>query len=324
MKAVIRTGPGLAGPVQVTAPAAGPGELLLDLVACGLCGTDLAKIFDPDPRLPQPRLGHELVGTVRADGPGVDGFRPGQRLVVAHHVPCGECRACRRGAETMCQQFKATHLDPCGFAEIIRVPALHARHTALPLPPGVTDEVGTFVEPLACALRAVKRSDPLPGDRFAVFGAGAMGILIGQALRDRSVEPIAIDVSPQRVELAKSFGLSAGPAEDLDGAILTAVNAATLQAAIRGVRPGGRINLFAGPAGDRSLPIDLDDLYRRELALSSTYSSTPVELREALALLESGRVGVTRLVTHRLPLDRFAEGVELQRSGRAVKVVFTP
>lgn len=323
MKAVLRIGPGAAEATTVPdPPAPGPGELLLDMVACGLCGTDLAKIFDPR-LLPDVRLGHELVGIVRSTGRGA-GFRPGTRLAVAHHVPCGECRACRRGAESMCPQFKATNLDPCGFAEVIRVSALHVRHASLPLPPDMADEVGVFVEPLACALRAVRRSNVLPGDRVAVFGSGAMGILIGQALRARGAEAVVVEVLPDRVQLARSFGLMPGPAEDVDGAILTAVTADTLKAALGGVRDGGRINVFAGPIGDGTMGIDLDELYHRELAILSSYSSTPGDLREALALLAEGRVRVDGLVTHRLPLDRFLEGVELQRSGRAVKILFTP
>lgn len=323
MKAVVRSGPGTAGAAIVPdPPPPGPGELLLNLVACGLCGTDLAKIFDPRP-LRDVRLGHELVGVVRAAGQDAV-FQPGQRLAVAHHVPCGECRACRRGAESMCPQFKATQLEPCGFAQIVRVSALHARHTALPLPPDLSDEVGVFVEPLACALRAVRRSNVLPGDRVAVFGMGAMGILLGQALRACGAEAVPVEIAPERIRLARSFGLAPGAVENVDSAILTVVTPATIEAAFGGVRDGGRINLFAGPAGDGMIGVDLDGLYRRELSILSSYSAAPADLREALALLAEGRVRIEGLVTHRLPLDRFAEGVELQRSGRAVKVVFTP
>lgn len=308
----------------------------MEMRACGLCGTDLAKIFSPR----EVKLGHELVGVVRALGKGVTRFRMGDRLVVAHHVPCGSCRACLHGSHSMCPQFQATNIDPCGFAELIRIPAPNVEQAVFRLPDEMPDEVGTFVEPLGCAIRAVKRSQILPGDRIAVFGVGSMGLLIAQALELFGAEAYAVDLSEERLRLAEKLGIKAvlnaaeedpvggllelSFGEGIDGAILTAITPLVLDTIFHVIRAGGRINLFADPSGDPRIPIDLGDLFHRELSLFTTYSTTPAECEEAFRLLVEGKIQVPPLITHRLPLDRFEEGVRIQREGKAIKVLFHP
>ncbi|MBI2902636.1 MAG: alcohol dehydrogenase catalytic domain-containing protein [Candidatus Methylomirabilis oxyfera] len=340
MRVVQLRGPGIVELVDVTTPSIGCGELLLEMRACGLCGTDLAKIFGAKrPEGPVP-LGHELVGVVRAVGGGVTRFVEGDRLAVAHHVPCGRCRYCLHGSEPMCPQFKMTNIDPGGFAELVRIPALQVEQAAFPLPAALPDEVGVFMEPLACALRAVKRSDVQAGDRIAVVGAGCMGLLVAQAVALRGARPICLDLREERLELARSLGieytlnvdrsdpisslLELTQGQGIDGAILTVVSGPILEVVLGALRAGGRINLFADPVGPKHLPIDLGAFWRQELSLITTYSTTPAELGEAIGLLASGVVRVLPLVSHRLDLSRFEEGARLQRDGRATKVLFSP
>lgn len=320
-------------------PAIGPGDILLEMKASGLCGTDLAKLSQPHESAGV-RLGHEFAGVVRAVGPEVGRFAPGDRVTTAHHVPCGSCWACRHGSESMCPQFKATNVDPCGFAELIRIPRLHVEHVAFRLPDWMTYEEASFTEPLACALRAVERSQILPGDRIAVVGAGGMGLLIAQALLARRADAIVLDIDEKRLALARELGVQAAvnPATDglrktlidltdsagVDGVVLTVVNARILDEAQRVVRAGGRINVFAGAADGPRLAMDLVDLYHRELTVVSTYSSTPATIADAFALLADRRVRVSPLISHRLPLDAFDEGVRLQREGVATKVIYHP
>jgi L-iditol 2-dehydrogenase len=179
MKAVRLQGLGLVELVELPPLSIGSGELLLEMRACGLCGTDLSKIFSGEESNGPVSLGHELVGIVAAVGEGVRRFVFGDRVVVAHHVLCGRCRHCRHGNEPMCSQFKAINIDPGGFAELVRIPAAQVEQTAFRLLDFFLDEVGVFMEPLGCALRAVKRSDVQAGDRIAVVGAGSMGLLVG-------------------------------------------------------------------------------------------------------------------------------------------------
>lgn len=338
MKAILALPSGGFGMTDAPPPVLGPGDVLLEMQACGLCGTDLAKLSRPQESAGA-RLGHEFAGIVRAVGPEVTRFVPGDRVTAAHHVPCGSCWACRHGSESMCPQFKVTNVDPCGFAELIRIPRLHVEHVAFRLPAAMTCEEASFTEPLACAVRAVERSRVLPGDRVAVVGAGAMGLLIAQVLLARGADAIVMDIAEKRLGLAREVGVRtvANPAagvrktlEDLtdgagvDGVVLTVVNARLLQEAQRAVRAGGRINVFADVAGGSRLALDFSDLYQRELTVVSTYSSTPATLAEAFALLADRRVRVSPLISHRLPLDAFYEGVQLQREGVATKVIYHP
>jgi L-iditol 2-dehydrogenase len=339
MKAILPLPSGGFGVSETPPPVIGPGDVLLEMKACGLCGTDLAKLSQPQESAGV-RLGHEFAGIVRAVGPDVVRFAPGDRVTAAHHVPCGSCWACRHGSESMCPQFKTSNVDPCGFAELIRIPRQHVEQVAFRLSETMTYEEASFTEPLACAVRAVERSRVLPGDRIAVVGAGGMGLLIAQALLARGADAIVLDVAEKRLALARELGVRAAvnPATDgvrktlmdftegagVDGVVLTVVNAGVLEDAQHAVRAGGRINVFAGAADGPRLAMDLVDLYHRELTVASTYSSTPATLAEAFALLADRRVRVSPLISHRLPLDAFGEGVRLQREGVATKVIFHP
>lgn len=339
MKAILARPSGGFGLCEVEPPAIGPGEILVEMRACGLCGTDLAKLAQPE-RPSGAVLGHELAGIVRDVGPAVTRFAPGDRVTAAHHVPCGACWACRHGNESMCPQFKATNIDPCGFAELIRIPRLNVERVTIPVPEEMPFEVASFAEPLACAVRAVERSAVLPGDRMAVVGGGGMGLLIAQTLAAQGAMPVILETSETRLALARTLGVTAtiNPARrdvrrtvaemtggaGLDGAILTVVSQAILAEMQGLLRPGGRINIFAGPTDGPRLAVNIADLFYRELAILSTYSSTPATLTQAFQLLARNRVQVLPLISHRLPLAAFDEGVQLQRSGKATKVIFHP
>ena len=339
MKAILPLPSGGFGLCEAPPPTIGPGEMLIEMRACGLCGTDLSKLAQPWD-VEGVRLGHEFAGVVQAVGRGVTRFVPGDRVTAAHHVPCGSCWACRHGNESMCRQFKATNVDPCGFAELIRIPKPHVEWVTFRLPDDLTYEEASFAEPLACAVRAVERSQVLPGDRIAVVGGGGMGLLIAQVILAQGADAIVLDISEARLALAAHLGVrlavhpgATGVGRTLvdltegvgvDGAVLTVVNGRILEDTQRAVRAGGRINVFAGATDGPRLTLDFVDLYHRELAVFSTYSSTPATLARAVELLASRRVRVAPLISHRLPLEAFDEGVCLQRDGKATKVVYHP
>ncbi len=166
---------------NTTVPSITDHELLVKVDGCGLCGSDIMKIVQH--ASPPVKLGHELTGTIVEKGREVSNFAMGQRVIVAHHVPCGICHYCKHGNYSMCASFKASNIDPCGFAEYIRVPAEHVQHTTLPLPASLSAEEGSFVEPLACCVRAVRRTPLLPGDSVVVMGLGSIGLLMVQAFK---------------------------------------------------------------------------------------------------------------------------------------------
>jgi L-iditol 2-dehydrogenase len=250
------------------------------VLACGLCGSDVEKIG----WAPQGTvLGHEVVAR-RADG---------VRVALLHHLPCGECKRCRAGHESTCDAFSEPTIVPGGFSEEV------SATEGVVLPDEVDDAAGTYVEPLACVLRGVER---VPRGRVLVVGHGFVGRLFSEILSRRGDEVFAIDSNPERTGQAPD-----GP---VDAAVLCAP-AAPLDA----VAPGGTVLVFAG-AGT----VDLDDVYRRELTLTGSRSSTPRHMEEAAALLAD--LDLPHPIV--LPLARFAEGLDLYRSGRALKVVFTP
>jgi L-iditol 2-dehydrogenase len=323
-------------------PTIADTELLVRVHGCGLCGSDILKIVKQ--AAPPVILGHELTGTIVERGKAISSFSAGQRVIVAHHVPCGECHYCRHANYSMCAAFKASNIDPCGFAEYIRVPARHVRYTTLLLPDSLSAEEGSFVEPLACCVRAVRRTPLMKGDSVVVMGLGSVGLLMLQAVKaisavnDQPVRVYGADLLPERLRLARDLGADdvflASPDEQglraaLDGytggrgadaIILTAPGEHPFVQALAAVRRGGTLNIFAAHAG--AVPVDLEHLYLQEVTLTSTYSSSPEELRIALDLLANGKVRVESLISHRLPLEQFSEGVRLMRGREALKVYF--
>jgi L-iditol 2-dehydrogenase len=328
MRAAVHSGPGVIRLETRPRPAAGPGELLLRVRGCGLCGSDLAKLREAPPA--PAVLGHEVVGDVVEAGPSAGDYRPGERVVVAHHVPCFGCHYCRRGSPSMCRAFKASNLDPGGFAEYVRVPRENVRHATFRIPAGIPDAVAAFTEPLACCVRAVRRSGIGPGDTVAVVGVGAMGGLLVQLARRADTQVVGIDPVAERRALAEELGVRAAePARagevlaeltegrGADAAVLTVGTPAVVRQALGWVRDGGAVHLFVGE-GEGSLPVGA--IYRRELALAATYSASPADLAEAFALICAGAIRVDLLASHRLPLERLAEAAQLMERRTALKV----
>jgi len=336
MKAAVYTGREAIELRDWPEPAAGPGEVVLRVRGCGLCGSDIAKFSGGTAHAPAV-FGHEVVGEVVSVGPGVVRFVPGQRVVAAHHVPCFHCHYCWRGSPSMCRAFKQSNLDPGGFAELCRVPAANVEHATFAIPDHVTDEAASFTEPLACCLRAIRRAGLGEGDTALVVGLGSIGCLFLQSLRIRGVRVLGSDLMAERRELSRRLGAEA-PDEQAaldaalrgatdgrgaDAVIITAGGAAMLPWAASRVRDGGALHYFAGGQGD-ALPLALETLYHRELTITATYSSSPADLAEAFALLSSGAVTVAGLISHRLPLGRLADGIALMRRQEAMKVYIEP
>lgn len=329
VKAAVHVGPGQIRLEDRPVPRIGPGELLLRVRGCGLCGSDLAKLRAAD--RPPAVLGHEVVGEIVEVGDGETGFGRGERVVVAHHVPCFTCHYCRRGSVSMCRAFKTSNLDPGGFAEYVRVPRENVRYATFRVPDAVPDLVASFTEPLACCLRAIRRAGTGPGDTVLVVGLGAIGSLLAQLARRTGALVIGTDILAARRELALGLGAVAAvdPAgvagavarvtdgRGADCVVLTVGAPAVIRRALSWVRDGGSVHLFVGE-GEGPLPVG--ELYHRELTLTATYSSSPSDLAEAFSLVVSGAVRVAELCSHRVPLDRLAEAVRLVERREALKV----
>jgi L-iditol 2-dehydrogenase len=322
---------------ETDTPRIGPGEVLVKLNACGICGTDALKIYNTGYSKPQ-KLGHECVGTIVEIGAGTTRFAVGQRIGFAHHVPDYGSHLTRFGSGPMDELFKQTNIDPGGFSEFIRLSALHVQHTAVAVPDSVPDMRAIFMEPLACCLRALDRVPLREGQSALVVGVGAIGMLFVPLLRDRSVTTLVSDLRTERLALAKKWGARDGvlATDDVsavckrhtdnrgvDCVILTALNQATFDAALATVRDGGTIILFGGkPATE--LKFDAWKLFIREINLVTSYSTTPELLPRAMALLSRDGYPLEQLVSHVLHLDEAAVGFELVHKAQASKVAIVP
>lgn len=312
--------------------------MLVRLLACGICGTDLMKVYGSGARTAGDtvQLGHEVVAEVVEVGAGASPFQPGQRVAVAHHAPDYSSHYTRRGSAPMDPHFQATNIDPGGFAELIRIPAELVTQTVLPLPELMPTLRAIFIEPLACCLRALDRAPVLEGDTVLVVGAGAVGLLFAPLLRDRSATTIMTDVRAARLAICTEWGAHlALPAEEADvvaetrirsagrGAdlvILTVSTAQTLRLAMRAVRDGGTILLF-GVKPQSVVQADLWALWRREINLISSYSATPDLLPRALAILQRKEYVLEKSISHTFPLCEAVQAFTMAQSGAAGKVV---
>jgi L-iditol 2-dehydrogenase len=303
----------------------GEGELLVQLSACGICGTDLMKVYDPTVSKPV-QLGHEIAGVIAETR--APKFRVGQRVAVAHHAPDYGSHYTRRGSATQDPVFKASNVSPGGFAEMIRIPAALVPHTVHAIPDGMPDLRAVFMEPLACCLRALERVSVQAGDTVLIVGVGAIGLLFVPLLRDLGASVVVSDVRLERMAMAKSWGAVAGDARaqsegrGADVVILTVVNAATLELALNSVRDGGTIIPF-GVKPDMKPAVDMWQIYRREISLVTSYSATPEGLAQAMALLARPGFELEKTISHVLPLADAAQGFELLHQAKASKVILT-
>jgi L-iditol 2-dehydrogenase len=318
-------------------PEPGPGELLLRMRVSGLCGTDLFKLATGQAH-PGMVLGHEVVGEVAAAGPGAPEYDLGTRLVVPHHVSCGNCLLCRRGSETMCTQFQENLLAPGGFADFIVVRERAAALAARTLPETLSDEAAVYMEPAACVLRGINRSGLDRAGVAVVQGAGSMGLLHLLVLRAAmpQVQVVMVDPQLERLELALKLGAQHGAVpggdacekvrkisrEGVDAVFDTVGGAGPLKAALELIRKGGTVVLFAHAPESATAGFALNELFKYEKRVVGTYSGALEEQREIFDLLTTGRLDPRPLNTHRLKLEQFETGVALARERKALKVLF--
>lgn len=306
---------------QLPEPVAGPGEVVCRVLACGVCGSDVSDAYVAR-KLPAV-LGHEVVGEVLQAGAGVTAVAVGDRVVIHHHAPCGECRRCRRGHETLCDQFRSTAIDPGGFAEQVRVEAPLVRE--LLALDGLDPLAGTFVEPLGCVLRALDRARLTAGESLLVVGAGSNGLLAVAAARIRGAAAVWVrEPREERRRLAAAWGAARHRDEPADVAFVTTAQPEAITAAADALGPGGTLCLYATTKPGAALDLDAEQLFRREITVLTSWSAGPADMRAALDLIASGRIDPLGLVTHRVGLADTARALDLQRRGEAIKAVVVP
>lgn len=305
---------------------------IVKVYGCGLCGSDIVKMKHNSVEEGSV-LGHEIVGKIVQIDSDSD-FQLGDEIVMGHHVPCFECTYCFGENYSMCRNFKNTNIHPGGFAEYIEISEEHLFNTVFLLTGGMEYETMSFTEPLGCCIRCVKRTNLSFNDDVLVIGLGSIGLLMGQAVREFGYNAYGIDLKPERVQLAKKLGFEeAFLLEDIeetvakmklevcpagfDAVIMTSGADKALDLAFKSVRDGGTINVFSSVKSDATAYPN-NEIYYRELTVTSSYSSSPVDLEDAFELLQTNRVKVEGLTTV-YPLEKLNDAVSDTLSNKIMK-----
>ena len=320
---------------------ASAGDVLVKMRACGLCGSDLEKIYE-DYLMPSVRLGHEPAGEIVATGKSVKGFARGDRVFIHHHVACYSCHYCLHGDYTVCPEYQASNINPCGLAEHFLVPEWNvSRGGLIKLPDNVEFDEASLVEPLACCIKAWKKCNPQKGDHIAVLGAGPAGLMhVLLAMVFGAGKIFVIDINNFRLNFAKKYGVQVFNAiSDQDvasniklktdglGADVCIVATGSTKALIQSfdmTRRGGKIMLFGVPPRGSHISYDMSKLYSSEHSLIPSYAASEVETNQALKLIAEARVDLGSLITHRFHISKAAEAVKCAREADdAMKVIIT-
>jgi L-iditol 2-dehydrogenase len=266
------------------------GEILVKVKASGICGTDLMEWYriKKAPRV----LGHEMTGEITVSMSGK--FKIGQRVFVSHHVPCNACKHCLSGNHTACETLHKGNYDPGGFSEYVRIPEINVEKGTYQLPENVSYEEGTMIEPLACVVRAQRIIDVREGHTVLVMGSGISGLLNIAVAKSKKSKVVATDINEFRLEKARQFG-----ADEVFNA-----------------------NEELGIKADR---IIIEDFWRNELSVVSSYGAAPVDLEESLELIKNGTINVKDMITDRVRLEDIQKGFKIARgAGNSLKVVVVP
>ena len=327
---------------EMPTPEIGRGELLLRIEASGICGSDVMEWYRIH-KVPLV-LGHEVAGTIEATGDGVEKYEAGERVTVAHHVPCNTCYYCLAGNHTVCDTLRQTNFDPGGFAEFVRLPAINVDRGVFVLPEEVSFEDATFVEPLACVLRGQRRAGIRPGCTVLVIGSGIAGLLhvhLASILGAGMV--MATDVVDYRLEAARRLGahVAINARDDVptclrhtnDGRLADIVIVCTgaepaIKQALASVERGGTVLFFAPTGPGVTVPLSLNEVFwRNDVTLTTSYAGAPSDYATALELIRSGRTQVGELITHRLGLAETGLGFRMvtrPQQYNSIKVLIEP
>lgn len=303
---------------------------IVKLIGCGLCGSDIVKLQH---KLVQDGtvLGHEIVAQIVEINSSTR-FKKDDIIITSHHIPCGKCIYCRNGNVSMCEHFKKTNLEPGGFSEYIFVSEEHLKNVAHLKPKHLTEIEASFYEPLACCIRAVKRTQLKKGDTALVIGLGSIGILMSQALKAMGVKVIGCDLLEERIQILKGLGISAFNSKDADytkqyvklktenygadAVFMTSGADKTIDVALDTVRNGGKILVFASTPQNHGYANN--EIYYRELTVLGSYSPALEDLKDSLKLLDSGRVNVKNISTV-YEFDNIEKAVEDTVSNKILK-----
>ncbi len=324
---------------EMPAPKIGPGELLVKVLASGICGTDVLEWY----RVKKAPLvlGHEITGEIAEVGDDVKGYKVGDRVFVSHHVPCNTCHWCLTGHHTACETLHTTNYFPGGFAEYIRVPKINVERGVFLLPGEISLEEGTFIEPLACVIRGQRLAGIKKGQSVLILGSGISGLLHLLLARVKGARRvITTDINEYRLKIAQRLGADAviHADEDVPGnfremndnrladVVIVCTGAfPAFKQALQSAERGSTILFFAATDPDVELPVPVNKFWRSEMKLMTSYANSPSDAVEAIELIRSRLIPVGKMITHRLSLKDTGRGFRLVTEARkCVKVIVEP
>jgi len=324
---------------EIPKPKIGPGELLVKVLASGICGSDVMEWYriKKAPRV----LGHEITGEIVEVGEGVKRFHIGDRVFVSHHVPCNTCHYCLNGFHTVCDTLRKTNFDPGGFAEYIRVPQINVDRGVFLLPEEISFEEGVFIEPLACVLRGQRLARLKPGQTVFVIGSGISGLLhIALARASGAGRISASDIHEYRLKAAQKFGADEViDAKEVNPSRIRKINwgrlvdlvivcVGTVSAysqALNSVDRGGTVLCFAPLEPGINFSLPFFDFWNDGITLIPTYGGSPLDINEAIELIRGHRLPVHEMITHRLGLPETELGFKLVAGAKdSIKVIIEP
>lgn len=322
-------------------PALNNGDILVQMQACGICGSDLEKVFGQYGSVSM-RLGHEPAGIIIDVGSDVKKFQKGDRVFTHHHVPCYSCSLCKHGNETMCKKYSQTNLQPCGLSEEYVVPGWNVAHGGvLKLSNSTTFEEATMIEPLACCIRSWNKCNYTEGDSVAIFGVGPTGIMHVMLAQIKKFSKIfCFDVNDFRLDFAQNMGVSytenstnsnrfQNVLDKTDGlgvdiAIVATSSLVALGDALEMVRKGGTVMMFGVPSKNAKIDLDMCKVYSKEITLVTSYAASDADTLEALHLIESKKIDIKKLITHKYSILDSQKAFEHAKSGEnAMKIIIT-
>jgi L-iditol 2-dehydrogenase len=320
---------------KVRTPVPKHKEMLVKVISCGICGSDIVEWY----RLPRAPLvqGHEIGAQVVAVGASVKKYKPGDRVFIAPKVPCMKCYYCQNGHYPQCSEVKERL--PGGFAEYILVPEILVENGTYLLPENITYDQSTFIEPLACVIRAQRQARVKKGQSVLVIGCGMSGLLNVKLAWTKGCKIIAADINKTKLEFATRMGadiainaadnileqLVAKNGKKADVVFLCASADSAVEQAWKCVDKGGVIALFAVPGPDKKVVVPVNDFWMKEITILTSYYCGPPDIMEALKLIEWRSIVVDDLITHRLPLTDIVKGFQFVTDGRkSIKVIIKP
>ena len=320
----------------------GPGDILVKMRACGICGSDVEKVFGKYGQ-PSMRLGHEPAGTIAEVGSEISNFSVGDRVFTHHHVACysDDCHECNHGNETMCQKYYESNLEPCGLADEYIVPEWNVKHGGvLKIPDSMSYEEAAMIEPLACCIRAWNKFTHKNNDSVAILGIGPTGIMHALLAKLYGIGKIfCLDLNEFRLDFAKKFEtitINSGNTNALeqiksetanqgvDVVIVATSSLNALKDAVSFVRKGGTIVMFGVPSKGANIELDMSEVYSRGLTIVNSYAASDFDTKEAIEKISNKQINVSQLITHKYNLEECQQAFVHAKSGdNAMKIIIS-